>query len=228
VQPLREDFQLLAGKSTLPCRWLRGGSVPDDPARLRFTLGFTAPPRSVQEVALRANLPRLEGEDALDLQITGLSLNGKDTERKGPGWSLSVTEFAETDYTAPALPPKGKFFSKGGPVDARVFRKSAGKDPERVIALRFFSRDPALYDATVEVTGHLLVEGGGTVPLLSGLMKRDPSRAVEKPPYPAFVDATFHFPVPVKGRPIGALIRLNRRPAKPAGSPVVIRDLPVP
>ena len=50
-------------------------------------------------------------------------------ERQGPGWKLTVGSFEEQDYAAPALPPKGQFYSKGGPVDVRVFRKSDPNEP---------------------------------------------------------------------------------------------------
>src|SRR5438128_1092393 len=53
LQPLRDDFTLIAGKQMLPCRRLRGGSLPDDPERLRFTLSFSPPPAGVKMVDLR-------------------------------------------------------------------------------------------------------------------------------------------------------------------------------
>ena len=52
VQPLREDFRLLAGKAVLSCRWLRGGSLPEDPKRLRFTLGFSPPPTRIKSATV--------------------------------------------------------------------------------------------------------------------------------------------------------------------------------
>jgi hypothetical protein len=230
VQPLREDFQVIAGQSTLPCRWLRGGSLPEDPNRLRFTLGFTMPAKGTKAVSLRANLPRLEGDDVLELRHTSLRLGNVQQEWKGPGWSVSVNQFGEKDYDPPALPPKGQFHSKGGPVDVRVFRKGSATDPapNRAVVLSFFSRDTELYDPTLDVSGSLLVEGGSPAPLISASMRRDPSRTVKDPPYPPFIQGEFHFQVPEKGRPTGVVIRLHRRPPSPQAQPVVIPNLPVP
>lgn len=226
VQPLREDFQLLAAGKPLPCRWLRGGSVPDDPNRLRFTLGFSMPPPRVKQVDLRANLPRLGADETLDLRLDDLRPGQL---RKGPGWSLTVREFEERAYQAPALPPKGSYTSKLGPVDARVYRKADPKsgEPERALLLSFWSETEELYDATIDVSGHLLVDGRPGPTLLSAKLLREPSRTVKAPPVGPFVRAEFYFPALPKLRPSGALIRLHRRPAS-TGKPVVIRKLPVP
>ena len=228
VQPLRDDFQVLAGKQELRCRWLRGGSLPEDPQRLRFTLGFTMPPASVRRVSLRANLPRLEGEDAREVRFAGLRL-GEDPHQ-GAEEKIHVSEFKEEAYVPPALPPRGELIGKGGPVDVRVFRQeSAGKgSPERAVVLSFFSQDLDLYDPTLDVSGTLIVEGGPATQLLSASLRRDPSRSVKSPPYPPFVMGRLYFAVPAQGRATGAILRLHRRPPAPPAQPVLIRDLPVP
>ena len=230
VQPVRADFQLLAGKAKLPCRWLRGGSVPDDPSRLRFTLGFSLPPASVARVDLVANLPRLDGEDVLELRLADLKLGQEEVERSGPGWSVKIYRFAEEKYVPPALPKPGQFVSKAGPVDVRVFRKSVPNTPEpqQAVILAFHSPSPELYDATLDVSGQLTLEGGVTAPLLSALLRREPSATVEKPRYPPFVIGQFYFPVPAKGRVNGALLRLHRRSANNTSRSERITDLPVP
>ncbi|HTE19261.1 MAG TPA: hypothetical protein VK689_12880 [Armatimonadota bacterium] len=231
VQPLRADFQLLAGKRALPCRWLRGGSLPEDPRRLRFTLGFSLPPPGTRKVSLQADLPRLEGADAvLELRLTGLQPGQSGQERRGAGWAVTVNQLAETEYVPPPLPPKGGFISKGGPVDARVFRKGSATDtpPARAVVLTIFSRDLQLYDPTLDVSGVLLAEGGASTPLLSASMRRDPSASVSNPPYRPFVTGIFHFRAPEKGRPTGVLLRLHRRPAHPERKPLRVDDLPVP
>jgi hypothetical protein len=229
VQPLRDDFQVLAGKSVLACRWLRGGSVPEDPRRLRFTLGFSLPPK-VATVSLRANLPRLEGEETVELRLADLQAADRVQERRGAGWQVTVDRFGERSYEPPALPEAGKFFSKGGPVDFRVFRKGGAGDPVpgRVIGLTLVTRDVELYDRTVDVSGSLLLDRGAGPALLSASMRRDPARSVAKPPYAPFVTGQFFFPIPAQGRVTGAVIRLHRRPRDPGSRPVVIDGLPVP
>ena len=230
VQPLRDDFQVLAGKSTLPCRWLRGGTAPDEPASLRFTLGFSMPPRQVRRVSLRANLPRLDSGEQIEVRLSDLQTGGAEQERKGDGWALTVDLFRLQDYEAPSLPPSGKFFSKGGPVDARVFRKQTPSEaaPAQAVRLSFHSRTVSLYDSMLDVSGTLQVAGGPATPLLSALVKRDPSRAVEKPLYGPFVRADFYFAVPPKGRATGVILSFHRRAPDAAAQPVVIRNLPVP
>lgn len=230
VQPLRDDFQVLAGKTTLPCRWLRGGTTPDDPSRLRFTLGFSLPPKGVRRVSLRANVPRWEGGDRLEVRLADLQQGGAEQERKGDGWAVTVSLLRIQDYDVPALPPSGKYVSKGGPVDARVIRKQGPSEaaPAQAVRLTFSSRSLALYDGALDVSGTLQVTGGPSTPLLSALLRRDPSRAVEKPPYGPFVHADFYFAVPPKGRPTGAVLTFHRRAVNPAARPVVIGNLPVP
>jgi hypothetical protein len=201
VQPLRDDFQVLAGKESLPCRWLRGGSLPEDPRRLRFVLGFSMPPARTRTIALRANLPRLEGEDALELRLTGLQLTSNRQERTGPGWRVDIFHFGEVSYEPPALPAKGQFTSKLGPADVRVFRKEEGKDvPERAIMLHFRSNNVELYDPTLDVSGSLTTDGAVTSPLIAASMVREPSRAVKNPVAGPFASGTFWFQVPSKGR----------------------------
>jgi hypothetical protein len=230
VQPLRDDFQVLAGKTMLPCRSLRGGSLPDDPNRLRFTLGFSMPPRGVSRVSLRANVPRLEGEDVLELRLTGMQLGQKAHERQGPGWKAQVEEFDERDYVPPALPPKGRLIMKGEPYDARVFQKPTppGGAIERAILLSLWSRDTDLFDPTLDVSGYLVMDGAAASPLVSASMRRHPSRAAAKSGMAPYVGGQFWFAVPPRGRPSGAVIRLHRRPANPRREPVLFRDLPVP
>jgi hypothetical protein len=230
VQPLREDFTLLAGKAPLPCRWLRGGTAPDDPSRLRFTLGFSLPPPKVKKVDLRVNLPRLGAEDRLEVRLDDLKTGGAEQQRKGPGWEINVDEFGPQAYTPPALPASGKYISKGGPVDARVFRKAdaAVTPPAQAIRLTFYSRSVELYDATLDVSGLLIVAGGSSTPLLSALLKRDPSRSVKDPPYGPFVHAEFYFAVPPKGRATGVALTFHRRAENAPRQPLLIRDLPVP
>lgn len=230
VQPLREDFTLLSGKTSLPCRWLRGGTAPDDPSRLRFTLGFAPPPAKVRKVDLRVNLPRLDAEDRLEVRLDDLRTGGAEQQRKGPGWEVTVDEFGPQAYTPPALLPSGKYISKGGPVDARVFRKAdAGEvPPTQAIRLTFYSHSVELYDATLDVSGSLLVAGGPSAPMLSALLKRDPSRSVKDPPYGPFVHAEFYFAVPPKGRTTGVALTFRRRVENAPRQPLVLRDLPVP
>lgn len=228
VQPLRDDFQVLAGKRTLLCRWLRGGTLPDDPARLRFVLGFSTPPKGTRQVSLRANLPRLEGEDELTLTLDRLSPGELKQERSGPGWSVRVERLVQQDYTPPAVPEKGQFTVKSIPIDTRVFRKPArDPDPAQVYTLVLLSRSADLYDATLDVSGWLAVENGAPAPLLSAMMRRTPSRGSDRP-LPPFVRGEFHFPVPPKGKIAGAVLRFHRRPPNPKAQPVVISGLPVP
>jgi len=231
VQPLRDDFHLAVGKSTFPCRWLRGGSVPEDPGRLRFTLGFD-PPRGHGAVDLHVNLPRLEGGEVLEVRLAGLETGSRPQPRQGEAWSLTVVDFSEQPYVVPALPPKGQFISKFGPADHRVFRKGEQGEapPDRVLRLIFTSRSVELYDPTLDVSGHALVEGvGAPLPLLSAAMRREPSRAVKDPPIPPIVTGEFHFRAAGPRRPVGAVIRLHRRPPRPGSEPpVVFRNLPLP
>jgi len=228
VQPLRDDFQLLAGKKSLPCRWLRGGTLPDDPSRLRFTLGFSRPPRGTRRVALRANLPRLEGDDQLELSFANLPVGAPVQARSGKGWSVSVGGLAVRDYTPPALPEKGQFSIKSIPADTRVFRKSAPDgDPAQAIQLSLSSSDVELYDPTLDVSGRLLVDQGPESPLLSALLRRVPSRATTSTITP-FITGQFYFAVPARGRVTGAILHFHRRPSAPETKVVTIPDLPVP
>ncbi len=229
VQPMREDFTVLAGKQRLHCRWLRGGALPEDPERLRFTLGFSMPSPPVKTIALEANLPRLENADAVELRLNGLAQGSTAQERAGDGWSVTVVRFEEGEYEAPSLPPSGRFTSKAGPVDARVYRSpGTGAPPTRAFILRWRSNQADLYDRTVDLSGRLILEGGGTTPLLSALLKRDPSAAIKKAPYGPFVDATFYFTLPVGKRPTGASVTLTRRPIQANAKPLRITGLPVP
>jgi hypothetical protein len=229
IQPLREDFELLAGKRTLPCRWLRGGSSPEDAGRLRFTLGFSLPPKGTHKVTLRANLPRLEGDDILELNLAELPLSAPVQPRSGKGWSITVGRFERQDYTPPSLPPKGQFTVKSIPADTRVFRKpTTGPVPEQALVLSLTSRTADLYDPTLDVSGWLTVEKGQPAPLLSALMRRVPSRAATESDMPPFVTGEFHFTVPPAGRVTGAVLRFHRRPANPEPQRFVIPDLPVP
>ena len=112
-----------------------------------------------------------------------------------------------------------------------MFRKAdpAGAPPERAVRLAFTSRDPELYDSTLDVSGWLLTSGGGRRPLLAAMMKRDPSRAVKNPPYPPFVTGEFYFALPPQGaRAVGAMVRLHRRGLSQPRKRVRIGDLPVP
>lgn len=228
VQPLRDDFQLLAGKRVLACRWLRGGTAPDDPTRLRFILGFTRPPRGTRRVALRANLPSLEGDDRLDLPLPNLPVGAPAQQRSGKGWSLSIGGLEIRDYVPPQLPVKGQFSIKSIPADTRVFRKAAPETtPDRAVQLSLSSQDVELYDPTLDVSGWLTVEGGSPSPLLSALMRRVPSRNSTSG-IPPHVTGQFYFAVPARGRVTGVVLHLHRRPAKPETKTVTVPDLPVP
>lgn len=229
VQPLREDFQVLVGKAVLPCRWLRGGSLPEDPQRLRFTLGFSMPDRKVKSVDLRVNLPRLPEDNFLEIRLEGLQ-GGKPQPRRGEGWALTVQRFGPAPYQPPSLPPKGQFLAKKLALDARVFRKAAppGDPPAEAVVLAFGSGYAELFDPTLDVSGHLLLEGGGATPLLSASLRRVPARTVKESSRPVEVSGQLYFQVPPKGRPTGALVRFHRRPAHPPREPQVLKNLPVP
>jgi len=228
VQPLRDDFQILAGKTVLPCRWLRGGTLPEDPQRLRFVLGFSLPPRGTKAVSLRANLPRLEGEDLLEISLKSLAPGVATDERGGRDWTVTIHRFALQEYMPPALPEKGQFTVKSVPVDTRVFRKPAkDPDPAKAYSLSLASRSAELYDLTLDVSGWLVVEKGVMVPLLSASMRRMPSRAANRDGDP-YVTGEFHFPAPASGKVVGAVLRFHRRPRNPDPRPVVIPGLPVP
>jgi hypothetical protein len=226
LQPLRDDFTLIAGKQLLPCRRLRGGSLPDDPERLRFTLSFSPPPAGVKAVDLRIQIPA-PGEDALEVKLTGLKAGNEQQFRKGDGWALTVTRFAEAEYSDPPLPPEGGYISKGGPVDVRIVRRSTGDAPERGFLLEFRADEPSLYDRSVDISGSLLSEGGST-PMLSGTLRRDPSRAVAKPIYGPYVSGRFFFALPGKGQVTGVTLRLRRRTNPKEADTITLRDLPVP
>ena len=226
LQPLRDDFTLVSGKQLLPCRRLRGGSLPDDPDRLRFTLSFSPPPAGIKAVDLRIQIPA-PGEDALEIKLMGLKPGNAEQFRKGDGWALTVTRFAEAPYADPPLPPEGGYVSKGGPVDVRIVRRSTGDAPERGYLLEFRSDEPALYDRSVDISGTLLTEGGST-PLLSGMLRRDPSRAVANPIYGPYVTGRFFFAMPVKGQVTGVMLRLRRRTNPTGADAITLRDLPVP
>ncbi len=229
VQPSRDDFQLVAGKDLSPCRWLRGGSVPEDPKKLRFVLGFSVPPRGVGRVTLRASVPRVESEQPLELKLAGLALDSPPHERAGSGWRVEIRQFSAQAYETPALPSDAAFTIKMGPTDVRIFRKeNAGEEPARAILLSIHARGADLYDPTLDVSGTLLVEGGAAVPLLSASLRRTPSRVVKDPPFPPYVTGTFYFRLPPKGKVTGALIRLHRGAAPPRRSVVEIPRLPVP
>jgi hypothetical protein len=230
VQPLREEFEVLAGKTSLPCRWLRGGSLPDDPRHLRFTLGFSLPKGNVRTVRLKADLPRLEGDEPLIVRLDKLAGTSFPREVRGPNWTLTVTEFTEGEYQVPALPPQGAFFSKGGPVDARIFRKESPSEPvpPRAVRLAFFSHDLQLYDPTLDVSGTLQSDTGESSSLLAALLKRDPSRTVKAPPYAPILLGNFYFRVPTRGRPSGVTLTFHRRPPQPKPEIIETPDLPLP
>lgn len=227
VQPLRGDFTLTAGARSLPCRWLRGGSLPEDPERLRFTLGFTYP-AGAERASLRVSLPGPRGRDTRTLFLAGLRPGTADQSFRGPEWALTVTGLAEQAYEPPLLPEKGFLFSKGGPVDVRVFRKEApgSPPPARCYRLTFQSTSLGLYDPVLDLSGTLRA-GRHSTPLLAARLLRDPSQAVKDPPYGPFVRGEFYFGVPPEGLPTGAEIRLTLRPAG-AATPIVLPDLPVP
>ena len=229
VQPLRDDFELQAGKSSLPCRWLRGGTSPEDATRLRFTLGFSLPPKGTRKVTLRANLPRLEGEDVLEVSLPDVAPGTGNQSRSGKGWNANVARFERREYVPPSLPPKGQFTVKSIPADTRVFRKPVtGPVPEEALVLSLTSRSAELYDPTLDVSGWLTVEKGQPAPLLSALMRRVPSRGSADAETVPFVTGDFHFAVPAAGRVTGVVLQFHRRPANPEPQRFVIPDLPVP
>lgn len=230
IQPLRDDFQLVAGKASLPCRWLRGGSLPEDPRRLRFSLGFSMPPARVKIVDLKVNLPRLQGDDLLEFRLDRLQTGAVAQKRGGAGWGLTVTYFGPQPYVAPSLPPKGQFLKKTGAFDMRIFRKADGADgpPAEAILLTFQEGSASLFDPTLDVSGLLSVEGGGTSTLISASLRREPARTSKNTPREVNVSGQFYFQLPPKGKPSGVLLRFHRRPPNPAPEPFVIRDLPVP
>jgi hypothetical protein len=226
LQPLRDDFTLIAGKQLLPCRRLRGGSLPDDPERLRFTLSFSPPPAGIKAVDLRIQIPA-PGEDAIEIKLVGLKPGNAEQVRKGDGWALTITRFGESPYSDPPLPPEGGYVSKGGPVDVRIVRRSTGEAPGNGYLLEFRTDEPALYDRSVDISGSLLTDAGST-PLLSGMLRRDPSRAVANPIYGPYVSGRFFFAVPGKGQVTGAVLRLRRRSNPKEADIITLRDLPVP
>lgn len=230
VQPLRDDFQLLAGRSTLPCRWLRGGSLPEDPKRLRFSLGFSMPAARVKLFDLKINLPRLQGDDVLEFRLDRLQTGAVAQARSGPGWGLTVTYFGHQPYVAPSLPPKGQFLKKTQAFDMRIFRKADGADgpPAEAILLGFKGGTASLFDPTLDVSGLLTVEGGGAATLISAALRRVPARTSRDPGREVEVTGQFYFETPSKGKPTGVLLRFHRRPASPIPEPFVIEDLPVP
>ncbi|MER3404963.1 MAG: hypothetical protein C4289_07180, partial [Chloroflexota bacterium] len=61
-----------------------------------------------------------------------------------------------------ALPPPGYFYSKAGPVDARIFRKETQPPPAKAVVVAFHSEDTSLYDPVLDVSGSLLASGGAT------------------------------------------------------------------
>lgn len=217
----------------LHCRWLKGGTVPEDPARVRFTLGFSRPPAGVRTVDLVAEFPRLDAEEALEVRLEGLKPGEGQQERRGAGWAVRVEEFGLRGYVPPALPPSGYFYSKAGPMDARIFREGetalGGKGaPAEAMHLSLFARDVALYDPTVGVSGSLLVQGGPSTPLLSVMLRRDPSRTVKAPRYGPHTHGDFYFVAPPKGRATGAVLRFQRQPAGAGRQTVRKSALPVP
>jgi len=115
-------------------------------------------------------------------------------------------------------------------VDARVFRKADGgpTPPAQAIRLTFYSHSIDLYDATLDVSGSLLVPAGASSPMLSALLKRDPSRSVKDPPYPPFVHGEFYFAVPPKGRVTGVALTFHRRVENAPRQPLLLKGLPVP
>lgn len=229
VQPLRDDFELQAGKRSLPCRWLRGGTSPEDATRLRFTLGFSLPPKGTRKVTLRANLPRLEGDDLLEVSLPDVAPGTGNQSRSGKGWNANVVRLERREYVPPSLPPKGQFTVKSIPADTRVFRKpSTGPVPEEALVLSLTSRSAEPYDPTLDVSGWLTVEKGQSAPLLSALMRRVPSRGSTDTDLPPLVTGDFHFAVPPAGRVTGVVLRFHRRPANPEPQRFVIPDLPVP
>ena len=230
VQPLREDFTLLAGKSALPCRWLRGGSLPNDPRRLRFTLGFSVPPPTVKTVSLKARLADTSTAPPLELRLEGLVTDQRSVTRSGVGWKVTIRSFRRGKYLPPSLPPKGAYQIKGIPVDHRIFRMSApqGAPPTEAVSLQLASRDTNLYDNTLNLSGYLIVAGGKRAPMLSAHLQRVPSRVVEKPRATPRITGQFHFAVPPVGRPTGVVLRFTRRAAKASRRTIQIDNLPVP
>lgn len=230
LQPLREHFTLVAGKQRLPCLRLRGGTLPEDPMRLRFNLGFAEPPAGIRVVSLAVRLPRADVDDALEVKLDALAPG----DRRGDGWSLAVQVFGPDTYTPPVLPPRGEFISKGGPSDVRVFRKGTGDGktesaPSRAQVLVFTSTQAALFDDTLDVSGQLLVEGGPAPALMAAQMVRSPSRSVKEPRRSLLVQGRFYFPVPTSGGKVtGAVLRFHRRPAESPAREHLIPGLPIP
>jgi len=226
LHPRRDDFMLLAGKGTLPCRWLRGGSVPEDARRLRFTLGFSRPAEGVSRVRLQARLPRDPGADTRELQLTGLRPGSTPQMHRGKGWSLTTTLIAERAYDAPELPAKGVLQSKGGPRDVRVFRKEReGADPKQALVVHFQTDDVGLYDPVVDVDAVLLSRGGPAQPLLAARLVREPARGAASPG--AVVRGELYFAVP-PGTPTAVTLRLSVRPGPGAEVTLTSPEVPVP
>jgi hypothetical protein len=227
VQPRRDDFIVLAGKAELPCRWLRGGSLPDDPGRLRFTLGFSVPPPAVRSVTLLADLPRIDSDPVLEIRLEDPARAAG--ERRGPGWVIAGSRVEERMYEPPALGSEGQFLSKERPTDAKVFGKgTGGAAPERALVLSVRSGQVDLYDDTLDVNGFLILDNKRTVPLLGASLRRDPSRAVKQPQRSPSLEAELYFAAPGAAKVVAAVLRLHRRTAGGPGDRVRIDDLPVP
>jgi hypothetical protein len=236
VQPLREDFQLLhstsdsakgasatsAGPTAVS---LRGGTAPDDSRRLRFVVGFPLPPPETRGLSLRARLPAAVRTTSLSIQLPDLRPGSRDVRFAGGGWSLTVTRFAEEEYFEPALPPLGKFGAKGGPMDLRVFRRSAaaGTAPPRALRLQFRSETASLYDRTLELDG----SAGAGAPLLSGYLRRVPSRIAEKPGGPVQVTADLYFKLPAS-MPSGVELKLLQQSEASTKHWRTVTGIPVP
>jgi hypothetical protein len=220
IQLRREDFRLLAGRQLLPCRWLRGGTLPEDADRLRFVLGFPPPTETAKSATLLASLPTAAPSEMVEIRLARLKVGQSGGHIVGAGWQVDLTSFEPHEYVAPALPPSGYFISKAGAVDARIFRKApAGAPaPTRAFRVGFVSRDVGLYDPLLDVDAELLLATGQRVPLLSALFKRDPSRAVPNPLYHPYVIAELDFALAPMAQPIGAVVRLYRRSPR-AGKP---------
>ncbi len=230
IQPRREEFTLLAGKERLPCRSLRGGSVPEDPNVLHFRLGFALPAPPIREVALEACLPRPEEPVQMMLRLTDLRPGMSPVEQTGATWKVQIQHCRLGPYDPPSVPPSGAFLTKGGPADVRIFRKAGeGKpDPEQALQVRLFSRTLTLYDATLDLDGSLVQAGRPPSPLLAARLVRHPSGAAETRVFAAFLTAECSFAAPSPVRPFDVVLRFLQRPARSQPEVVTIPGLPVP
>lgn len=232
VQPLREHFTLTdeAGQR-YDCAWLKGGTSVENPAALRFQVGFPMPAPAARKVNLSVLLPERAEPEKVEVVFKSNALSRLPAKAAQPGRTVTLTQAQERDYVPPALPNGGRFSIKELPVDFRLFQRplrSGDKAPERALLVDWTSPSAALFDRALDIDARITGVDGRPYALLGALLERHPARAAKWVTDPPEIRAHYWFRTPPKALLNGLTLTFTLRADEKSHIRTTIQDLPVP